>query len=80
MPRLWHEFRRADARERLRVLLRVSRLRQAAQTGEGGLLRVLLIRNREVPASSSLSRVLWIRASMKASNMYERFLRPTEPC
>ena len=76
---LWHELRRGDARGRLRVFLRVPRLPQTPQTNEGGLLRVLLIRNRKVPSGSSLGRLLWSRAQMTSKDNFERAVRRCGP-
>ena len=76
---LWHELRTGDARGRLRVLLRVPRLPQTPQTNKGGLLRVLLIRNRKVPAGSSLGRLLWTEAPMTSNDTFERAVRRRGP-
>lgn len=66
LPRMWCELRRGNAAGRLHLLLRVSRLRAAAQTEQGRLLRVLLIRDREVPASPGIGPMLRVRAMTSA--------------
>jgi hypothetical protein len=59
LPFLWGQRRRGNAPGRLRVLLRVSWLWDAAQTEQGALLRVLLIRNGAVSASAGIGPMLW---------------------
>ena len=71
MPFLWRQRRRRNAARRLRVLLRVSRLWNVAQTEQGALLRVLLIRNGAVSASAGIGPVLW-RQQMTSNYKWQR--------